>query len=402
MANRTELLATLDRLAMEERAQLSRLEAAGKPEALDLDPTEKDQYEKRADDIDKAEKALEAFDKFEQRKSAAAAREERVRTTPTTKPIEKTDAPGPDGKSGMRSYLLTGEKRALQVGDDSKGGYLTTKEFVLEIIKTETEMAPMRQLATVRTTSKKAVQIPKRTGTFGAVWAAELATRSESTGLTYGLLEIPNHTLVAVVDVTNEMLEDPDFNIENEIQSETAEQFAVAENVGFVTGSGVGRVTGVTVDPIITNTKSGSNGDFDGDDLIDLLYGLKGVYQANATWGLNRVTMRKIRKLKANNEYIWLPSDSGIRNIAGGAAPALLGRPYVIMPEMQDTGTTGNVSVIVGDFRRGYLITDHVALQVLRDPYTQASSDLIRYWARRRVGGQVRLAEAIRRLEESA
>jgi HK97 family phage major capsid protein len=72
------------------------------------------------------------------------------------------------------------------------------------------------------------------------------------------------------------------------------------------------------------------------------------------------------------------------------------------MHEMQDTGTTGNVSVIVGDFRRGYLITDHVALQVLRDPYTQASSDLIRYWARRRVGGQVRLAEAIRRLEESA
>ena len=74
MANRTELLATLDRLAMEERAQLSRLEAAGKPEALDLDPTEKEQYEKRADDIDKAEKALEAFDRFEQRKSAAAAR----------------------------------------------------------------------------------------------------------------------------------------------------------------------------------------------------------------------------------------------------------------------------------------------------------------------------------------
>ena len=41
------------------------------------------------------------------------------------------------------------------------------------------------------------------------------------------------------------------------------------------------------------------------------------------------------------------------------------------------------------------MIVDRVALSVLRDPFTQATSGNVRYVARRRVGGQVILAEAI-------
>ena len=397
---RKELLAKLTQLHTEERAQLDRLEAAGTPEKLDLDPTEKEQYEKRAADIEKTENEITATEKYEQRQQLSREREERMRKTPVTVPARTAD-PTPIDEAFKR-YLLTGEQRGLQVGDDSKGGYLATKEFENVILKTETEMAPFRALARVRTTSKKSLQTPRRTGQFAAVWATELSTRSETAGLTYGLHDTPNHELVARVDITNDMLEDSDFNIESEIQMETAEQFAVAETIGFITGSGNGRPWGVTIDTSITNTLSGSNGDFDGDDLIDLLYSLKGVYQNNATWGFNRTTMRKIRKLKANNEYIWAPTDTYPNNITQGAAGTLLGRPYMIFPEMQSTGTTGNVSVIVGDFRRGYTIVDRLGLQVLRDPYTAAETGQVRFWARRRVGGQVMMAEAINRLQESA
>jgi HK97 family phage major capsid protein len=38
---------------------------------------------------------------------------------------------------------------------------------------------------------------------------------------------------------------------------------------------------------------------------------------------------------------------------------------------------------------------------VLRDPFTQATSGNVRFIARRRVGGQVVLAEAIRKLKVS-
>jgi HK97 family phage major capsid protein len=400
MKTRKELLAQLDKLAMEERAQLDRLSSEGTPEKLDLDPTEKEQYEKRAADIDKVEAELATVGRFEDRQKSAKEREERIRTTPIT-PAARTTS---EEKvvSNFRNFLLTGETRGLQVGDNTKGGYLATKEFVAEIIKNETEMAPIRGMCTVRSTTKHTIQIPRRTAQFAAVWATELSTRSETDGLRYGLHEIPTHEIVAVVDVTNYMLEDPDFDIEREIQMEIAEQFSVAESAAFVVGTGNGQPWGVMNDTSITTVASGSSGDFDADDLIDLLYGLKGIYQANAAFGFTRATMRKVRKLKANSEYIWAPTDTYPNNITKGLAPTILGRPYVIFPEMADTGSADNLSVVCGDFRRGYIIVDHVSMQVLRDPYTQAGTGIVRFWARRRVGGQARLGEAIRRLREGS
>jgi len=41
------------------------------------------------------------------------------------------------------------------------------------------------------------------------------------------------------------------------------------------------------------------------------------------------------------------------------------------------------------------MIVDRVAMAVLRDPFTQATTGNVRYVARRRVGGQVVTAEAI-------
>ena len=52
--------------------------------------------------------------------------------------------------------------------------------------------------------------------------------------------------------------------------------------------------------------------------------------------------------------------------------------------------------IAVGDFRRGYVIVDRLAISMLRDPYTQATMGKVRFIARKRVGGQVVLSEAIR------
>jgi HK97 family phage major capsid protein len=52
-----------------------------------------------------------------------------------------------------------------------------------------------------------------------------------------------------------------------------------------------------------------------------------------------------------------------------------------------------------GDFSTGYRIYDRVALSLLRDPYSQATVGLTRFHARRRVGGAVVRAEAIRKLK---
>ena len=55
--------------------------------------------------------------------------------------------------------------------------------------------------------------------------------------------------------------------------------------------------------------------------------------------------------------------------------------------------------VAYGDFQRGYSLVDRIAMDMLRDPYTQATSGNIRFIFRRRMGGMVTMPEAIRKLK---
>jgi HK97 family phage major capsid protein len=68
------------------------------------------------------------------------------------------------------------------------------------------------------------------------------------------------------------------------------------------------------------------------------------------------------------------------------------------MPDMPNEGA-GLYPVAFGDFRRAYTLVDRIAMEMLRDPFTQATSGNIRFIFRRRVGGAVVLAEAIQKLK---
>ena len=87
-----------------------------------------------------------------------------------------------------------------------------------EIIKGETEISPIRAVARVRQTGNRAVLVPKRTGQFAALWVGEVETRSETDRLTYGLEELSTHELYALVDISQQDLEEPEFNMETELQ----------------------------------------------------------------------------------------------------------------------------------------------------------------------------------------
>ena len=290
------------------------------------------------------------------------------------------------------------ETKALSVADDSQAGYLAPKEFVGEIIKGIIEFSPIRALARVRTTSRRAIQIPRRTGVFAAVWTAETGTRSETTGLTYGLEDVPTHEASALVDVSEQMLEDSEFNLEQELQLEFTEQFGVTEGTAFVNGTATGQPEGFMTNGDIGENNSGSAADISdssgqANGLIDLMHAIFAVYAANATWLLNRKTLGSVRKLKdGNNNYIWQPG------IVTGQPNTILGVPYMEATDMADEAANA-FPMAFGDFRKGYTIVDRVVLSVLRDPFTQATSGNVRFVARKRVGGQVVLPEAIRKLK---
>jgi HK97 family phage major capsid protein len=293
------------------------------------------------------------------------------------------------------------QMKALNIGTDTSGGYLAPAEFVAEIIKGITDLSPVRTLARVRTTAAKAVQIPKRTGQFAARRNPEMGAKTETEGLSYGLEEMTAPELYALVDISNEMLEDTGFDIEAEVRGEAAEQFAVKEGAEFVSGTGVESMQGILVNSGVGESISGTaatiaDSDGQANGLLTLKYGLKAGYARNAFWLMNRTTMGSVRKLKTSDkQYIWMP---GIQN---GAPNTIDGDPYVEIPDMPSEGA-GLYPIAYGDFRRGYTIVDRIVMEMLRDPYTQAAGGKIRFIFRKRVGGKVTLAEAIRKLKCAA
>jgi HK97 family phage major capsid protein len=296
---------------------------------------------------------------------------------------------------------IDAEYKALSVGNDTTGGYLAPPEYVREIIKGVTEISAPRQLVRVRSTGAKSLQLPKRTGQFAAQRVSEQGTRSETDGLRYGMVEIVAPEMFALIDISQQNLEDSAFDLEAELSLEATEQFAVKEGSEFVSGTGVGEMEGILTNSDVASTNSGSaatikdaNGQADG--LLGLKYGIKTAYARNGTWVMNRTTMGSVRKLKdGQNNYIWQPG------IAQGRPNTIDGDPYVEVPDMPNEGAN-TYPVAYGDFRRAYTLVDRIVMQMLRDPYTQATSGNIRFLFRRRVGGAVVLAEAIRKLKCSA
>lgn len=304
-----------------------------------------------------------------------------------------TDEPSAERKAFVgwlrKGNVSADEQKALSVANDPSGGYLAPTEYVNDIIKGVQLISPIRQIAAVRRTSQRSVTIPKRTGTFAAQWVGEQATRTETTGAAVGVEEIPVHEMYALVDVSNQDLEDSMFDLEAYLNNEFAEQFAKAEGLAFVTGNAVAKPEGLLTASGVSTVNSGSSGAFTADGVLNLSAALKTAYTANGTWLVNRAGLYAIRKLKdTTNQYLWQPG-------LAGTNPATIDEmPYVEVPDMP-AAAAASKSLALGDFKRAYQIVDRIEMAVQRDPFTQANVGNTRFLARKRVGGQVVLAEAL-------
>jgi HK97 family phage major capsid protein len=297
------------------------------------------------------------------------------------------------GKEGLNAD----EVKSLRVSDDTSGGYLAPAEFSAEVDKNIVQFSPVREAARVGQTAAGSVIIPKRTGRPTATWVGETEARPE-TAPTYGQAEIPIDEIACYVDVSNKLLEDAAVDVAAEVASDLAEEFGRAESAAFVTGNGVKKPLGFMTDTSVLYSASGSAsviGDADGgvNGLIDLVYALAPFYRSRGVFMANGATIGALRKLKdTDKQYLWQPP------VAAGQPATLLGFPILEAVDMPDI-QAGAYPLVFGDFASAYRIYDRVALSLLRDPYSQATSGLTRFHARRRVGARLVRPEAIRKLK---
>jgi len=212
---------------------------------------------------------------------------------------------------------------------------------------------------------------------------------------TYGIEELPNGTMRATSKATREQLGDAAFNMEEQLRLDFREAFQVSEGAAFVTGNGVGKPEGfMTNSDVDASTVTGVASDLSYTGIVDLAHGLNANYIANARYVMNLATLGKVRLLEdTGGNLLFLPPSQGMPS-------TIAGFPWTVLQDMPDVAASAT-PIAFGDFRRAYYIVERVMFDLLRDPYTSKRDGAIEFTAFMRVGGQVVLPTAIRKLTVS-
>lgn len=297
--------------------------------------------------------------------------------------------------NSMRNKNSYEIQNALSIGTDSEGGYLVPDEYEKKLVEALEDEVFFRSLATVIKTSSGDRKIPIVTSKGEAAWIDEGGQFPESDD-SFGQTSIGAHKLATMIKVSDELLNDSVFNIEQYISKEFGRRIGTKEEEAFFIGDGTGKPIGIfnkTGGADIGVTAATTSITFD--DVMDLYYSLRAPYRNKATWLLNDSTVKAIRKLKdGNGNYIWQPS------VREGEPDRILNRPYrtsIYVPEL----AAGNRVMAFGDYSY-YWIADRQGRSFKRLNELFATTGQVGFLASERVDGKLILSEAIKTLDVKA
>lgn len=157
---------------------------------------------------------------------------------------------------------------------ESDGGYLVPTEYDTRLIEGLNEENIMRKLSTIiKTGAERKINIAA--STHAAAWIDEGGQLTFG-DVTFDQINLDAHKLHVVVKVTEELLYDNVFNLENYILDKFAKALANAEEDAFLNGDGVGKPTGIfheTDGGKIGVTTAGATA-ITADEIINLIYSL--------------------------------------------------------------------------------------------------------------------------------
>lgn len=286
--------------------------------------------------------------------------------------------------SAMRSNFRN-VSNVLQEGVDADGGYLVPEEYDRRLIDVLDGENIMRGLATTITTAGQH-KINIAATKPAAAWIEEGGALTFGDA-TFDQIYLDAYKLHVAIKVTEELLYDNAFGLENYIITQFGKALANAEEDAFLNGDGKGKPTGIfdkTKGGQITGTLTAA---IKSDDLIDLVYGLKRPYRKSASFIMNDATLASLRKLKDNNgAYIWQPSYKE-------------GEPDRVLGYTVHTSSFAPTNAIAfGDYSY-YNIGDRGSRSFgeLRELF--AGNGMIGFLAKERVDGKLVLPEAVKVLK---
>ena len=207
----------------------------------------------------------------------------------------------------------------------------------------------------------------------------------------FGQQYIGAHKVGTLIKVSEELLNDSAFDLENYFVEEFARRIGNKEEAAFISGDGAGKPTGFLNDAEVGVTAA-SETTITADELIDLFYSLDAPYRTKAVWVVNDATMRVIRKLKdQNGQYLWQKA------LHEGEHETLLGKPIFHSPFAPEIGA-GAKAVAFGDFSY-YWIGDRQGITFRRLNERYADTGQVGFLATKRTDGKLVLPEAVKVLQ---
>lgn len=311
---------------------------------------------------------------------------------------EKTGRASDAYKDGMLKALRTNFRNVsnvLQEGVDADGGYLVPEEYDTRLIEALEEENIFRKLGhTITTSGERKINI--------AATKPAAAWIDEGEELTWGdakfaQINLDAHKLHVAVKVTEELLYDNAFGLENYIIRQFSKALANAEEDAFLNGTGTGQPLGLLAEEggAEIGVTAASATEITSDEIIDLVYSLKRPYRKNACFLCNDRTLAAIRKLTdKNGRYLWQDS------IQEGEPGHLLGYKVYTSPYFPEI-TAGLPAVAFGDFHY-YNIGDRGTRSFAELKELFAGNGMVGFVAKERVDGKLILAEAVKLLKMAA
>ncbi len=338
------------------------------------------------------------IERMEQMETMEKEMNKPVNTPIVTKPMtadgrekKKTGRASDEYKNGMLTALRTNFRQVsdiLQEGVDADGGYLVPEEYDSRLIDTLEEENIMRKLGRVITTSGEH-KINIAATKPAAAWIEEGGALTFGDA-TFSQILLDAHKLHVAIKVTEELLYDNAFGLENYIIDQFGKALANAEEDAFLNGTGVGQPLGLFAKTGGGTTAETLTAALKADDILNLIYALKRPYRKNASFIINDKNLAVIRKLKDNNgAYMWQPS------YQAGEPDKILGY------DVHTSAYAPEDAIAFGDYSY-YNIGDRGTRSFKQLTELFAGNGMIGYVAKERVDGKLILPEAVQILRLKA
>ena len=294
------------------------------------------------------------------------------------------------------------EYRVLNKTTTTAGGFLVPTSMYDQLLRALRFEGSVKSLAKViDTSSGDNLLYPVNSAHGVATWTAESAgyTLSDET---FAQITLSAFKAATIIKVTEELMTDSAFPLDGWLATEFGERISALEETAFIVGTGTGQPEGMIVAGGATSrvttvtAATGNSLAFNYTALVTAIFSLPYQYRQNAAFLVNDASARNLYLLlDSQNRPLWNV------NLAASGPDTFLGYPIYTHPDIPAPAASV-ISVLFGDFNRGYAIrqVDGFSMQRLGELY--AENGQVGFRGFHRVDGRVTLATAVIALKHSA